>query len=318
MPTKEHGSSDDGPLLPGGLISTLLLGALLLTGVPGCSSSPDRSSTERPVVEVAASDSSLSLRDSVSSGWVTFRMTNEGRAHHSFKMKRLPAGVTFEHYRRSLLAPFDSLQAALVGGRIDTATYRSQMRDHLPDWYGESTTVGGITGLAPGHTAEITHDLAPGQYALLCFFRTPEQRTHAFLGVRAGLTVTEDSSTAAPPTADVTARLSHDEFDVDPGRLSDEQTLRFESVASDGEDHSPVVGLFRLTSDTGVDEIRAWMNDGIPLPAPTDWIGGPEPMPAGDVAYVPVGDLAPGRYAWVTLRARDTTGMTHTFTVTSR
>lgn len=43
--------------------------------------------------------------------------------------------------------------------------------------------------------------------------------------------------------------------------------------------------------------------------------GGPEPMPAGDVAYVRVGDLPPGRYGWITVAAPDTAGMLKTFTV---
>jgi hypothetical protein len=41
-------------------------------------------------------------------------------------------------------------------------------------------------------------------------------------------------------------------------------------------------------------------------------------MPAGDLGYVTVGDLPPGRYAWITERAIDTTGMVKTFTVEDR
>jgi hypothetical protein len=39
------------------------------------------------------------------------------------------------------------------------------------------------------------------------------------------------------------------------------------------------------------------MEEGILLPSPTEWIGGPERIPAGNRANVHVGDLAPGRYA---------------------
>lgn len=47
----------------------------------------------------------------------------------------------------------------------------------------------------------------------------------------------------------------------------------------------------------------------------TDCIDGPEPMPAGDVAYVKIGDLRPGRYAWITEAATDISGMAKTFSV---
>ncbi len=185
----------------------------------------------------------------------------------------------------------------------------------MPEWLEAVTTVGGITGLAPGHSAQVTHNLAPGHYVLGCFFQTPENRTHAFFGVRAGLRVTDDSSGAAPPTADITAELSPNVFETESSALSDEQTVAFRSVGGPDKPSSPYVGLFRLTDETGADDILAWMDRGIPLPAPAEWIGGPEPMPVGNVGYVTVGDLPPGRYAWITQRAPDTTGMVKTFAV---
>jgi hypothetical protein len=143
---------------------------------------------DRPVANVVATDSALEVRDTVPAGWVTFRMTNEGRAHHSFKLRKLPADQTYEDYWRGLFAPADSLGTALIEGRIDSAAYRKQVRQAIPRWFGQVTTVGGITGLAPGEKARITHKLEPGQYVLSCLFRTPENRTHVLLGVRAGLT----------------------------------------------------------------------------------------------------------------------------------
>ena len=273
---------------------------------------------DRPVVDVTATDTALHLRSEVPSGWVTFRMTNEGSAHHSFKLRRLPDGKTFADYRGDLLVPADSLERAVLAGRIDSAAYQRSMRQRVPAWYGRVTTVGGITGLAPGRTAQITHNLEPGHYVLACLFKTPAKRTHALIGVRAGLTVTSDTTGAAPPTADVTVRLSSTAFKMDTTALSDEQTVAFRSVRGGEASHSPFVGLFRLTGETGKEEVVAWMEDGIPLPAPTEWVGGPEPMPAGDVAYVRVGDLPPGRYAWITEKASTTDGMVKTFVVEDR
>ena len=291
---------------------------LLLVVAVGCQFPEDDTTHDRPVVEVVASDSSLQSRSTVPSGWVTFRMENEGTAHHSFKLRKLPKGQEFEEYRRGLFVPADSLEEALVEGKIDTATYQKEMRKHVPEWFGQVNTVGGITGLAPGETARITHKLGTGHYVLSCLFRTPENRTHALLGVRAGLHVTEDSSEAAPPEADVTAQISSGGLNVEAGALSDEQIVAFRSVKGPQGTHSPWAGLFRLSGETDADAVVSWMSRGIPLPAPTAWIGGPEPLPVGDVAYVHVGDLSPGRYAWVTEAARDTSGMIRTFAVESQ
>lgn len=296
----------------------VLLGLLFLTGVLGCQPQNEASpaQTKRAVVEVVATDSSLQTTSSVPSGWITFRMRNEGATHHSFKMRKLPPGKTIADIERGLYDPADSLEALLVEGRIDSATYGREMGQRVPAWFPEETTVvGGITGLAPGRTAQITQNLPPGHYALSCLFQTPEGHTHALLGVRSGLTVTEDSSGAQPPEADVTARLSHTSFDVDTAALSDEQTVAFRSEGGPNGNGSPFVGLFRLTRETDAAKVVSWMEEGIPLPAPTEWIGGPEPMPDGNVAYVDVGVLPAGRYAWIAETAPDTTGMVKPFIV---
>ncbi len=105
------------------LTGAVLIGAVLVTGSLGCQSKKTDSTTERPVATVIATDSSLSVRESVPAGWVTFQMENKGTAHHSFKLRKLPEGQTFADYRRGVLAPADSFQAMLVEGRIDSSSY---------------------------------------------------------------------------------------------------------------------------------------------------------------------------------------------------
>ncbi|MFB6098191.1 MAG: hypothetical protein ABEK84_03610, partial [Salinibacter sp.] len=216
---------------------------------------------------------------------------------------------------REVIAPAGSLEKALVEGRIDSVTYRKAMQKQMPGWWTRATTVGGITGVPPGRTAQITHRLHPGEYVLTCLLKTPNHRTHAFLGVRAGLTVTEASSDAAPPEADVVARVSERTFEVDTSALGEQQTVAFRAVNTADPGPSPGVGLFRLTDDTGTKKILDWMRSGLPLPAPTQWLGGPAPMMAGNRAFVRVGDLSPGRYAWISIRAPKTSGMVKRFTV---
>jgi hypothetical protein len=64
-----------------------------------------------------------------------------------------------------------------------------------------------------------------------------------------------------------------------------------------------------------VDDVVAWMDwlDALTAPAPIEFMGGAEDMPAGNTAYITV-DLTPGRYAWVS-ESYGSRGMAKQFTV---
>ena len=62
------------------------------------------------------------------------------------------------------------------------------------------------------------------------------------------------------------------------------------------------VHLARLEDDTDLEQLAIWMDwsepSGLETPAPVQFVGGVNEMPAGETGYVHV-RLAPGRYAWI-------------------
>jgi hypothetical protein len=62
------------------------------------------------------------------------------------------------------------------------------------------------------------------------------------------------------------------------------------------------VHLARLTDTTDIDALAAWMDwtrpGGLETPAPVEFVGGVNEMPAGTTGYFTI-RLEPGRYAWI-------------------
>jgi hypothetical protein len=81
------------------------------------------------------------------------------------------------------------------------------------------------------------------------------------------------------------------------------------------------VHLAKLADDTDLKNLVAWMDwtqpNGLQVPAPVEFLGGLEEMPAGETGYFTV-TLEPGRYAWIAeVPHSDKKGMLKTFTVSA-
>ncbi len=78
-----------------------------------------RSTSDANVVEVVTADYAFRAPSEIPSGWITFRMKNEGREHHFLLLSRLPDGKTFEDYQEEVATPFDTVWHALKTGTVD-------------------------------------------------------------------------------------------------------------------------------------------------------------------------------------------------------
>lgn len=111
------------------------------------------------------------------------------------------------------------------------------------------------------------------------------------------LTMTDDSSAASPPTADVDLTLSGGEF-----RIADTLTPGVHTIAVHFAGSPSDVHLARVKTSTDRERLANWLNplqvDGVREPAPAEFVGGAHAMPVGRTSYFTV-DLAPGDYAWV-------------------
>lgn len=108
----------------------------------GCT---ERPSDAPPVVDLVAEEHEFTALDSVASGWVTFRMHNQGSETHYMEIDRLPEDVTLQEYRGTverLETLRDSLIPLLSRGAIDTAEAVSELHAAAPDsyWGGLSRT----------------------------------------------------------------------------------------------------------------------------------------------------------------------------------
>src|SRR5580765_4094873 len=95
---------------------------------------------------VHAKDFSFDAPDSVSAGWTTFHLINDGPNFHHIQLVRLDSGKTMQ-----------DLDAAMKGGPP-------------PRW---AVFVGGPNAPSPNSSVDATLNLQPGNYAMICVVDIP-------------------------------------------------------------------------------------------------------------------------------------------------
>ena len=245
------------------------------------------------VAEYAALDYVFAGPSEIPSGWITFRMPNQGEEHRVMIQIKLPEDVSYTDY-------YESNQQRLENGET-------------PEWWSEQVVMGGPAALGPGLVGETTVKLDPGEYAMICPVPTADGTLHRDLGMMRPLTVTEEESGAIEPKADITMTLRSLEFELDkvitPGRHT--IAVRFENQP-EGKPHD--VHVARLGPDQTLEDFTASMAGDIEF-GDFFFIGGVEDMPEGHTAYF-TADFEPGRYAfWCHGHSAD--GMVQEFTVES-
>lgn len=254
------------------------------------------------VVDIVARDYAFVGPAEVASGWVTFRLINEGMEHHFMLLNRLPDDRTPDDYVAEVAAPFGTVWQQLLTGEIDRAEAGALLGELIPAWYGEVKQMGGPGLVAPGGVARATSELEPGTYMIECYVKTAEGEFHAALGMARPLTVTDEPSGAAAPEATIDITLTNAGMQVEGTPTAGEQV-----VAVHFEEH-PAAGLgndvhvVRLDDGIGVEDVVPWMDwmnvDGLRAPSPAAFVGGTQEAPVGSTAFFTV-TLEPGRYAWI-------------------
>lgn len=308
-------------------VALLVSIALLSAGCAGGEPTPSRSQGDSNVVEVIARGLTLDAPDEIPSGWTTFRLKNESNMIHFAVLERMPEGVGIEEQQQEIAPVFQQGMDLLNEGKFDAAM---EIFGELPEWYEQIVFIGGPGLISPGGTAQASVYLEPGTYLLECYVKT-NGVFHSFnpspssFGMVHEFTVTEASSGAPEPSAALEIKLSSEsgitvEGDPVPGELT--VAVHFE----DQKAHENFVGhdvhLVRLTDDVDLQELAAWMDwtkpTGLQTPAPAEFLGGTQEMPAGETAYFTV-RLEPGRYAWIAeVTSPEEKGMLKAFNVPAR
>ena len=282
---------------------------LLLALIPAAGAAcAGRDATPAPqVVNLVASGRTFQAPDSISAGWTTFRFTNGSDVVHFAAVEHLPDGVGIADQQAQVAPVFQAGMNLFDAGQPDAALKKF---GELPAWFGQVVFTGGPGLTAPGHTVASTVFLTPGTYLLECYVKTDgvfhsyNPDTAAYGMVRQ-LTVTADTAAASPPTAGVQLTLSSTRgIETDGEMVPGENTVavHFEDQKAYTNFVGHDVHLVRLAPATDSAALAAWMDwthhGGLETPAPAEFLGGLNEMPAGATGYITV-SLEPGRYAWI-------------------
>jgi hypothetical protein len=214
------------------------------------------------VVHVEAADYSFKGPDSIPSGVTTFHMMNGGKEAHQMIL---------------IKAPFAAMQ------KMDPNAAPP------PDM----VSLGGPNAAMPGGTAEVTVDLAPGEYTMLCFIPSADGKPHMTKGMMKALTVTSGTSTAVMPTPDMTVKLSDYTFDMPDTVKAGHHVIR---VENSGPQQHEMVFVKLDAGKKGMDFVK-WTN-GMKGPPPGSPINGVGGLTVGQSNTIQV-DLTPGTYALI-------------------
>ena len=181
------------------------------------------------VATVIAKNFAFEGPDSITAGWTTFRMKNEGTVPHHVGIARVDSGKTVA-----------DIEAALKNGNSS------------PAWF---LVVGGPNASDPGGESNATLNLQPGQYVMLCFVDIPGHVPHFMKGmIRPFVVTAANGSMGIEPTADATITLADYSFTVDRKLTARKHTIR---VVNKGPQEHEVV-LVRLAPGKTMKDLAAW------------------------------------------------------------
>ena len=272
------------------------------------------------VVEITAEDFEFKAPRTLPSGWNTIDFTNASdEQEHFFLLWKLPEDVTFADYRSQVTQTFSEVWERYDGGELTAEETLEQLGEELPEWFfGGVQAYGGAALTEPGRTSRVVLNLDPGTYAMECYVKTPQGTWHTDRGMVRELRVTEDSTGASAPEADVELTLSNYSIAVSDSFTTGPQVVAVHVTATPDGLMPHDINLFRIESDTTtVDKIVRWMDwmdlEQFRAPAPGISLGGVDHLREGATGYAVV-DLEPGRYAWISEEYGDR-GMVEEFTV---
>lgn len=238
---------------------------LLVVVVAGASAMLLR--TSRPaapaVLTVTARDYAFEAPDSVAAGMTTIHLVNQGPEFHHVQLLRLDGGHTVAEY----------LEALRTGAP--------------PAW---ATDLGGPNTPMPGGTSDVTVNLEPGNYAIVCHIPSPDGVPHIAKGMMHEFAVTGTAPATVAFEPDVEVTLSDYDFTMSRPLAAGTQRIRVRNAAAQPHE----ILLIQLAEGkTGADFLQ-WFatQQGAPPAVP---VGGTTAISTGGTNDLTV-ELAAGDY----------------------
>lgn len=254
----------------------LLLGAL---AVAACAS--PTGAAKPAEITVVAKDFTYELPAQMPAGLTTITLKNEGTEPHHAQFARVNDDVSDEQIMAALQQGPDAALALVT----------------LP---------GGPAVIPPGQSTQVTIDLTPGRYLVLCFVPGHDGVPHAAKGMISMTQVVDSTARpAAPPKSDLTITLQDFSFTM-PDTLKAGQQV-WQVVNKGPQPHE--IALIKLADGKTMDDVMAYMHDPVG-PPPFEDAGGMQGLTAGSTGYFHV-DLKPGVYVALCHIPDPNTGMAH-------
>lgn len=220
------------------------------------------------VAVVHAKDFAFDAPDTVTAGWMTIHLVNDGPNLHHVSLVRIDSGKTVADFEAAM-----------------------KVQGPPPAWIVEA---GGPNAPNPGGSIDATVNLEAGTYMILCFVDIPGGVPHFMKGMARPLTVLPATASAgAEPTADMTVELA--DYAFKPAATITGGKHTFKVVNKGPQTHE--LELVRLAPGKTMKDLGAWAarKEG---PPPADAIGGISGMHSGMTQYF-TADLTPGNYAMI-------------------
>jgi plastocyanin len=219
------------------------------------------------VVTITATDFAFDAPAEVPGGLTTIRLVNQGPSLHHVQLIKLDEGKTV-----------DDMVAALKAGGPP------------PKW---ASMAGGPNPPEPGSTSNVTMQLEPGNYAMVCFVPAADGMPHVMKGMMRPLKVTGPSRAAAEPASDVTVNLVDYDFQLSQPLTAGRHTIRIENGG--GQPHE--LAILHLKPGKTPEDFGKWGEKPVG-PAPAALLGGVSAIMPGTHVFV-TADLPPGDYAFI-------------------
>lgn len=256
------------------------------------------------VVDIVTRSMEFITKDTITSGWNTFRYQNLSNETHFFLMDKYPEGKNVQHTLEEVAPVFDEGMQLINEGKQEEGFAAF---GKLPDWFGDIVFMGGSGLIGPNETAQTTLKLEPGYYIMECYVKMPNGKFHTSMGMAKPIVVTETDSGNTPPEATVNITVSNTE-----GIVYDKEITKGNHVFSvfykEQKHHENFmqhdINLARLDENASIAALEKWMNwadpKGLitPVPEGVTFLGGVNEMPAGSTGYFTV-ELKPGKYVLI-------------------
>jgi len=255
---------------------TSLARAIALPAVVSTCAVKERPRTDTavpPVVTVIATDFAFEASDTITAGFTTFRLVNNGDHLHMAQLIKLEGGRTLDDF---LVAYNEAFRT----------------KGPRPQW---ATRLGGPGGTDPHGSSSTTQFLQEGHYAWICLMNIPDGIPHV---VKAGMAKPfvvrardRDAAPGVAPTPSVVIRLVDYAFEISTPLTAGRHIIRVENTGT--EPHE--VALVKLATGKTMPDFESWMRNPQDLP-PTNSVGGVSSFAANtDPTYFEI-ELTPGDY----------------------